>query len=279
VPVSKEAEALAAQINGLRQTLPVSSSETDSTNARGLTPPPAKLSVRPGIVEVIPIALHHLNRIRTPFSDPEVETVNETVMIEAKGSVIYVSTDVRDPISLFVTERGQPDLALSLQLMPARIPQIETSLEIPGLSLSALPGEPRAAEDWELDQPYVETLSELMATLARQEVPTGYGMKAFGAEDALHLPACAFPPGIVVRPAQIVIGSNLIAVIAEVRNEGPMQVVLDESACGSAGVLAVAAYPHLTLDRGQSTELYIARELPQQLPITARRPVVVGGAR
>ena len=276
-PESQEVEALAAQINGLRQSLPAAA--TDADMGRGLTPPPSSISVRPGVVEVIPIGLQRLNRIRTPFANPDVKTVSETAMIEVEGSVIYVSTDTRDPISMFITERGQPDLALSLQLVPARIPQIETSLEMPGVSLSAVRGEPRVASDWELDQPYVETLSELMATLARQEVPAGYGMKEFSAADGLHLPACAFPPGVVVRPAQILTGSNLIAVIAEVRNEGPMQVVLDESACGSAGVLAVAAYPSLTLERGQSTELYIARELPQQGPTLPRRPVVAGGAR
>jgi conjugal transfer pilus assembly protein TraK len=278
IPASKEAEALVAQIAGLRQSLP-SGADGAGPSGAGLTPPPATIPVRPGVVEVIPIGLQRLNRIRTPFQHPDVKTVSETAMIEVEGSVIYVSTDTRDPISMFITERGQPDLALSVQLMPARIPQIETALEIPGASQAMVRAQPGVAQDWELDQPYVETLSELMSTLARQEVPRGYGMKVFGAEDGIHLPACAFPPGVRVRPAQILTGSNLIAVIAEVRNDSPFRVVLDESACAAPGVLAVAAYPLLTLERGQSTELYIARELPQLAPASQRRPVVVGGGR
>lgn len=276
-PESKEAEALIAQIERVASTLPPTPAAAGMQAS--VSPPPARISVAPGIVEVIPIGLQRLNRIRTPFATPDVKTVSESAMIEVEGSVIYVSTELRDPISLFVTEKGQPDVALSLQLMPSRIPQVDTALDIDGVSPIAIPAQPGAARDWELDQPYVETLSELMATLARQEVPTGYGMKAFAPTDGVFLPACAFPPGVVVRPAQILTGSSLVAVIAEVRNDTPWRVDIDESACSAPGVLAVAAYPLLSLEQGQSTELYIARELPQVAPSVQRRPTVAGGFR
>lgn len=242
-----------------------------------VTPPPSVINVKAGVNQAFAISASGLNRITVPFAEPEIKTVSETAGITVEGSVVYVSAGSADPVSMFVLEKGQPDLAISLTLMPAGIPQVDVRLELDGQAKVALPARRDQAEKWELSAPYAETLSELITDVASQRVPPGYGIASFDASHRRFEPTCTFSFGTRVRPAQILTGSNLVVVVAEVRNVAGYVIELDESQCARPGVLAVAAYPSLRLGPGEATELYIVSEVPTDAGVPAR-PVVIGGA-
>ena len=57
------------------------------------------IQVAPGVNEIIPVAVGHLNRIVTPFDKPHVRTVSQaTTQIE--GNVLYVATPDEIPVAL-----------------------------------------------------------------------------------------------------------------------------------------------------------------------------------
>lgn len=53
---------------------------------------PTMLLMTPGVNELIPVALGHLNRIVTPFESPQVRTTSDA-QTQIKGNVVYVATD------------------------------------------------------------------------------------------------------------------------------------------------------------------------------------------
>lgn len=85
---------------------------------------PTTLLMTPGVNELIPVALGHLNRIVTPFESPQVRTTSDA-QTQIKGNVVYVATDKESPVSLYITPPGQEASALSVTLVPRRIPPRE----------------------------------------------------------------------------------------------------------------------------------------------------------
>ncbi len=77
--------------------------------------------------EIVQVAQGHLNRIVTPFENPKV-TSTSPATTEARDNVIYIGTSGTSPVTIFITEKGSEDLALSLTLIPKQIPPREIFL-------------------------------------------------------------------------------------------------------------------------------------------------------
>ena len=75
----------------------------------------------PGVNQLVPVALGHLNRIVTPFAQPRVNTTSQA-STEVRDHVIYVAPSEPVPVTLFITEADSEQQALSLTLVPKRIP-------------------------------------------------------------------------------------------------------------------------------------------------------------
>jgi len=77
------------------------------------------IQVVPGVNEIIPVAVGHLNRIVTPFDKPHVRTVSQaTTQIE--GNVLYIATPDENPVALYITPGETEDFALSHLSLPRR---------------------------------------------------------------------------------------------------------------------------------------------------------------
>ncbi|NEX23795.1 hypothetical protein G3480_26620, partial [Thiorhodococcus mannitoliphagus] len=94
--------------------------------AESPAPSPTHLEVGPVTVEatigvnlILEIAIDHLNRILTPFPNPQVRTVSDA-STRVDGSAIYVATGNETPVTLFVSDASDPNHALSLTLAPRR---------------------------------------------------------------------------------------------------------------------------------------------------------------
>jgi conjugal transfer pilus assembly protein TraK len=262
----REAEALKALVDVKRGSVDMS-----------VSPPPPRIVAQPGVNEVVPIGINSINRIRTTFARPQVKTV-ANAEISTEGSMVYVASASPEPVKLFVLDEERPERALSLTLLPRDLPPVDVEIRLAGEDAVQLPVARDAAARWEMEQPYVETIADVMKALSQGEVPQGYGLSQVSAATAAWMPRCDFA-GMGITPVQALDGSHLVAVVARVVNRSATVQTLDESRCEADGVLAVAAWPAITLRPGEETELFVVRRRPEATAGARARPSTLGGSR
>ncbi|TDX26808.1 conjugal transfer pilus assembly protein TraK [Modicisalibacter xianhensis] len=235
------------------------------------------LTVKPGVNEIVPVAIDHLNRIVTPFSTPAVETVSGATT-NIKDNVVYVGTDNETPVTLFITEKGSQAVAVSLTLLPQKIPPRELFIEVDGALANPAFAGSNKAEKWETSQPYVDTIRDLLRGVALGTTPQGYTLHTM--EPGIPVPHCA-QPGMEFdfRNGQIMMGHKLSVSIGVARNVSGQPLEFREAACGDWDVAAVAAWPRSVLSPNERTEVYvIKRQGERQASSTTRRPSLLGGS-
>lgn len=236
-----------------------------------------RLVMSPGVNELVPVAVSHLNRIVTPFGEPSVNTTsNATITIEE--NVVYVATSTEVPVTLFITQEGSQARALSLTLVPRKIPPRELFIELEGgAQVAGLIGNPKA-ERWETSQPYVDTLRTIMRSLALGDIPQGYTFH--DTQAGTPMPSCQ-QPGMNFRFAggQTMVGHRLTVNIGVATNVSGQPLEFLEQSCGNWDVAAVAAWPNNVLAPGEGTEVYVIRRVETGRPQPAgnTRPSLLGG--
>ena len=203
---------------------------------------PSRILMRPGVNEIIPVAMFHANRIVTPFKHPQVISSTLTAStkpgepgeVSVRGSAVYITTDKNHPVSAFITERGSDAVALSVTLIPKRIPPREIELQVTDdvkeqiAAGEAVSGSRSQAESWETSQPFVDTIRETFRLVAKGEVPPGYSMRGTKATD--RVPVCK-QPGLKFdfRNGQFLRGANLNVFVGTVKNVADTPVEIRES--------------------------------------------------
>jgi conjugal transfer pilus assembly protein TraK len=239
--------------------------------------PPAELVVESGKNNVIGVAFSHLNRIITPFAKPVVKTTS-VATTSVEGSIVYIATNLAEPVGMFIHDEARPDVAISLTLVPAEMPPVSTNVRIKGIEEQSAPkiaARPTLATAFEQEHSYLDMLKVLFRDLALGRVPDGYGFEEVG---GFHpdMPNCNIP-GIHVVPLQLVTGASLRAFVARAQNTSTVIREVREDACATAGVRAVAAWPRTEIAPGQAVELYIAVDVPSAEDRAAQRPSLLGG--
>lgn len=264
----------------------LASAHHEATTGTSIAPPLSAqtLEVPPGVNEIIPVAVGHLNRIITPFEKPEVRTVSPaTTQIE--GNVLYVAPADETPVTLYVTPGGNEALALSLTLAPRRIPPREIRLTLGAEQYRKLgdlqgqgrrtPASSKAMEEREYTpQDYIADLKQTFRALALRRTPPGFSLREPVAGETLRCEQ----PGLRVTTGQALEGRDWVILVGVVRNGGSSPVELDERSCAGSGreTLAVAAWPKVLLAPGEASELYVAvRNQPD--PEAAARPSLLNG--
>ena len=238
---------------------------------------PAKIEVKPGVTEIVPIAVNLTNRIVTPFQKAVVRTVNDAIITVEDGGVIYLSTSKeKQPLSLFITEEGDESVAISLVLYPLDVPSREIQLTLPGVVAGRAP-RPAAAR-WESSQPYIKTIRDAFRAVALGAVPQGYALEVTDPE-VHNVPHCAFPSSLPVHFAQTLVGGRMNIFVGTVLNAAQQTLELREAACADADVVAVAFWPNVVLEPGAGTEVYVLRRKAPVAKSTTRRPFLAVGAR
>ncbi len=238
-----------------------------------ITPPlekPTTVLMKPGVNQILPIALGHLNRIVTPFSQPKVTTTS-TGKTEVRDHVIYLATDEAAPVSLFITEDQNESQALNLTLIPRRIPPREIFLKLaPGTCLPSNHANYQA-QRWEVSQPYVQTIRALFRDLALGKVPQGYTLQTITHQT---LPVACRQPGVAFdfSVGQKLVGHHLAVTVGVATNVSRYPLEFKEASCATGDVVAVAAWPRLTLQPGQRTEIYLAQSQKQTYTPASQRP-------
>ena len=151
------------------------------------------VSIAPGETKALVVSAGNVNRIVTPFNQPDIVTTSPD-QFTVRQNVVYAAPAAGDPLTLYITEKGDETRAISLILMPqVNVASREFRLVMAG-SGTAVPrgtGSVRQAAAWEQSQPFEVTLTDLMAGLAAGAVPQGYDLAM--AADPAAAPRCAAP--------------------------------------------------------------------------------------
>lgn len=221
------------------------------------------LQVAPGVNEIIVVSRGHLNRLVTPFEHPVVKTVSKA-STQVEGNIVYVASESEEPVTLFINDEEDAEVAISLTLVPKAVPPREVRLSFDAAASQNLPllGMGKARR-WEQAQPYVQTLKDLMRDLALGEIPEGYNLRKLKMGDPM--PRCEIPE-IKITPGQILEGFEFRVIVSRVTNGVDYHIEFDETKCYEPGVAAVAVWPNTVMGPGESTELYyvIRRERPEE---------------
>jgi len=239
---------------------------------------PQTLQVKPGINELMPIAVGHLNRLVTPFDNPVVTTTSQATT-STKGKIVYVATADETPVTLYITPGDNQDIALSLTLIPKRIPAREIHLSLDQETYKRLTqwqqqtktssGQPANQE-----QDYITTLKQLFRDLGLQKTPAGFSLRDPSQTEQIQ----CHQDRLRIHTGQLLEGQELLIFVGVAHNTGVTPLEFDERACASAQdeVLAVAAWPKVVLGPGESTELYVVVRRKDEAAITVRPSLLSG---
>lgn len=231
--------------------------------------------VRPSSPLVLRISASAVNRIRLPFAEPRI-TTSSPGDIELDGRVMFVTAAAEgQPISLFVSPLGNPELAIGLVLDPQLVAPLDVCLDLDGEPASPVPVSAGLARQVEDGHPLFELLTRILRQVALGQVPAGYGLRATRADD--RLPSCTqgelrfdFAGG------QVLTGGRLEVLVGTASNRMGYAVEIDEPSCaGDPGVAAVAAFPHTLVPAGGRTEVYVVRRLAVPGPSRTERARLV----
>ena len=97
------------------------------------------INVTAGKNIVIPVASGFTNHFVTPFSDPVVISTSLSMTdgqgsgeIFIRGNIVYVSTNREYPVTMFITQKDNETAAISLTLVPKKIPPREITFSLAG---------------------------------------------------------------------------------------------------------------------------------------------------
>lgn len=239
--------------------------------------PPGTIVISPGETKAVMVSAGNVNRIITPFKAPDIITAApDTFTI--RENVVYASPSGEAPISLYITEKGDESQAINLILGPnPNIASREIRLVMAGTQgASRKAGSVRQAGEWERNQPYENTLTELVAKLARGSVPQGYDLAL--AVDPSQAPRCAqlAPFRIDFRGGQHLTGGHLEVWVGRVSNGGSREAEYAETGCaGDPDVSAVALWPSPRLRPGGMAEIYVIRSITAPAEQANPRPSLI----
>ena len=234
------------------------------------------IEVESGRNYIIPISNGHVNRLVTPFENPNIATTN-SANIEVRKNIIYVGSVSTAAITLFITEKGEEGESIGLTLVPKKIPSREVRLSFKGYQGKARSlASTQRAKKWEESQPYIDTLKKAFRGIALGEVPRGYVMDT--TDPSQQLPSCQqkdlwfrFDEG------QTITGHNIVMLIGLAKNNTTRPIEFKPESCGDWNVMAVSSFPHTVLESGQKTEVYVAMKRYVEKPVSLERPSLLDG--
>lgn len=247
----------------------------------------SKIAMQPGANVYIPISRNHPNRLITPFTHPQVISTSltggkkgECGEVCVRDGIIYITTDSTQPVTAFITQKDNEEIAFSVTMLPRAIPPREVHFTLPkhiveraNTKRGNRAGQ-SSAEAWETEQPYIDTIKKALRHVALQEIPPGYTIRAVKETDAV--PFCSHP-GLKIDfgRGQILEGHNLDIYVGVITNNAKTPVEFREESCGGWRTAAVTSWPLKVLEPKEETEIYIVTKRGEEVaPDTMRRSLI-----
>lgn len=246
-----------------------------------------RVAVSQSQVTLVEIAVDHINRVITPFENPEVWT-SSSAEIQTSSGVLYVQAADASPISLFITEGGREEFAINVTLVPRSVPPVELHLDLDRNVSKVLeaayaqekaisaqrPAVKQVAATQQAREPWFDTIKSALTSMAIGQVPRGYNVV-----DAGKYPHCLTGPGFEAsfQNAQWYRSGRFEVIIGRARNLGPRG-EFKEFWCAGDRVAAISVWPSPQLRPGATAELMILRHLgkPGGPSPVRTRPSLIG---
>ncbi len=256
VPPSDDLIYGALKAQGLSEANSDAQSQSGSASSK-----PIVINAIQGVNEIITIGKGDLNRFVTPFGKVVVRTAagEDELVSKVDGNIAYIGATKRSGV--FLTEAGS-DRAISLTLVPDDVPprdiylRLGKSPSIPAAMQKAVnEGSPGAVGPSPTGKalPHVEALKAGMRELALGRIPSGFTLLKPKATDAKCL-----VPGFRMRLGQVLEGSGSKYMVYRAENMSPTtEASIDEQYCYKKGVIAISAWPDVTVAPGGATEVFV----------------------
>ncbi len=223
--------------------------------------PASVLSVSPGVNELIPVAVDHLNRLVTPFDNPQIRTTSRAVT-EVRDNVIYVATAESTPVALFITPEGEESPALSLTLVPRKVPPVDVILLLSSSFKGSSPAfSPASYPVIPTEQPQTiprpRQLKQWLKQLATGKTPRGFYPTAL-IKEALPAIHC-HTAGLILVPSlsDTLANREFLLVRRTVLSQATVPISLSPDTCRASGLAAAGVWPDATVLPGETTELLL----------------------
>ncbi|KLV03483.1 hypothetical protein ABT56_18770 [Photobacterium aquae] len=234
-----------------------SASFDSSSNEKAVYSKQIKQVVRGETVRAY-ISDRHINRIITPFKSPSVKGDSiKGVTINKIDNVLYVSTNQKQPIGMFITENGDELSAVKLLLVPEEMSSQEINLNgLPQIYSSV------AAKQFEKSHPHIDLIKLVNKSLALGEVPKGYVQSS---PNAYYFPTC-YQEGLSFdfSRGQFFEGGDMVVSIGVISNKSPINIEFKENSCSynnngtiNKNIVSVSAFPNVYLRPSQKTEVFV----------------------
>ncbi|OAI25772.1 TraK protein [Methylomonas koyamae] len=240
---------------------------------------PQHIAVKPGINELMPIAVGHLNRLVTPFEHPVVTTTSQATT-STKGKIVYVATADETPVTLYITPGDNQDIALSLTLIPKRIPAREIHLDLDKGSYQLLNqwqhADAASRTSSQQEQAYISQLKSLFRDLGMQKTPPGFSLREPKPQEQIR----CLQDRVQIKTGQVLESQDRLILVGLAKNTGGDMLEFDERSCATTqqDVLAVSVWPNVVLKPQEATELYVVvRQAPEAS--VSLRPSLLGGGQ
>lgn len=240
---------------------------------------PLEIETSYGQTELVNVSVGHPTRIVTPFMQPSVLKIDENAVVSVKQNVVYFASDSQTPVTLHIREEGYEGQSITLTLLPQKIPPREVVVRIQGHNADGVGvnWKNEKAERWEQSEPYEKTLVELMTTIARGDIPPGYRIRDFRAND--ESPLCQ-QRGLSFNftSGQVITGSEFVVYVGTATNTAGQPLEFVETNCASMEVASVSAWPDVYLAPNQMTEVYVVDKVQEKTRRLQRRRSLIEGA-
>lgn len=236
-----------------------------------------RIIVKSGENLIVPIALGFVNRIITPFANPQVISTSLSVTdddgngeIMIRKNVLYVSTNKDYPVSFFVTDKNSEELSISITLLPKKIPPREINFLLPVTTINnenISTEHSFVAKKREEQSDYLTNIKSIFRDLALRIVPPGFNMKKLtGSEKYLKDFCVGGNDGFEInfKDGQVLYGYNYKIYIGTVTNNSGEKKFFNESHCSDWDTLAVAVFPKFEFLDGEQSEIYVMKRFVQE---------------
>jgi conjugal transfer pilus assembly protein TraK len=196
--------------------------------------------------EMVQISSVFQNRIATPFDAPRVIDSSDA-QFKVDGSNIFITPVSDRPIVIYVTGSDRGDPVVSITLTPNNHIPAQTII------LQLDPSVAKQPEKQEKPASYEEKLRNLMRTVALGRAPEGYS------ESPVSNVVGRMGP-LAIAPQTRYSGTRLDVYTYRVENQGDKRIDLSESSFYQKGVRAVGLYPSSSLEKNESTYLYVVSD-------------------
>jgi len=203
--------------------------------------------------EAVYVSLNQLNKIATPFNDPQIIDATGATL-KAVGQDLFLKPANDTPFTVYVTDGGKGQ-STGITLVPrANLPAQSIVLELDNPSATARTGvQPETEEAVASD--YVSRINSIIRTLALGNVPAGFTKG--------RLPnSVVTGKELVIMPQHKYAGSTYDVYAYKVRSVSTAPLEMKEEAFYADTVRAVAFYPSAMLQTGEETMVFVIADRP-----------------